>query len=210
MKERTVIMKRYPLIVVMVLLLSLAMGCGKKHPVKVYVDPQLKEGSVDKVGVFPFTSTVHHADDPDGVSAKTLDIMFRDELDLRTDYNFMSVAYAVESAGLKDEAENFIEEWRNSKSVDVAFLNELSQTLQLDAVLIGVVDLWQKDEVDVRENATPATYVGATITILGVDDGSILFEASDEDVQEGASQEDEFEEVATRVVRALVPSIPVR
>src|SRR5262245_21089180 len=40
------------------------------------------------------------------------------------------------------------------------------------------------------ENATPATYVGATITVVSAKDGSMLFRCSDEDYIEGARSEE--------------------
>ena len=163
-------------------------------------------------------------------------MLFRGELDLRNDYKFVapaSVSYAIGNEGLGENAQVFVDEWRKHSRPDIVFLAQLGHLLQVDAVLIGVVDLWQKDEVDVQENATPTTYVGATITILSVDDGSILFQASDEDLVEGTRSEDrsvirsgsgkiysdpsskvyrapDHDEAARKVVAALVNSLPVR
>jgi hypothetical protein len=98
-----------------------------------------------------------------------------------------------------------------------------------------VVDLWQKDEADILENTTPATYVGATITVLSAQDGSVLFRATDEDYEEGARTETgdrslvtsgsgavyadlgakvhkapPFEDVVAKVAKSLAASLPVR
>ncbi len=228
-------MKKY---VSLVLIPMLVVGCGKKHPVKLYVDPSIKEGSIEKIAVFPFASSLHRTDDPDEVAPRTMDRLFRAELDTRRDYKFMSPAsvnYALQGEGLAGDAERFVDEWRKFQRADTGFLTRLAQALQVDAVLIGVVDLWQRDEVDYRENAAPTTYVGATVTILSTSDGSILFQASDEDYLEGARTETtdrtvsrtaagsvrrdpgakvykapEPKEVAIRVVKALVSSLPVR
>jgi hypothetical protein len=228
-------MKKY---LMLALIPMLVVGCGKKHPVKLYVDPSIKEGSIEKIAVFPFASSLHHTDDPDKVAPQTMDQLFREELDTRRDYKFMSpssVTYALQGEGMAGHAEIFVDDWRKFQRADKGFLTRLSQALQVDAVLIGVVDLWQQDEADYRENTSSTTYVGATVTILSTSDGSILFQASDEDYLESARTETtdrtvsrtaagsvrrdpgakvykapEPKEVAIKVVKALVSSLPVR
>jgi hypothetical protein len=213
-------------------------GCGKTHPVKLFVGPQMKAGTIEKVAVLPFQSSLAHADDPDNVAPTTMDAIFLKQLDNRNDYKFSSprsVLYAIQGEGLDAGLQQFVDDWRNHQKVDQAFLSKLAYTLQVDAILIGVVDLWQKTEVDVRENAAPTTYVGATITMLSAKDGSTLFQASDENFIEGPRSEagerqimrsgagqirsdpgaqvyraPDPKEVAAKVVRALVMSIPRR
>lgn len=226
-------------IVPAVLIILGVLGCQKTHPVKVYVAPQYRPADIQKIAVLPFASGLHHADDPDNVAPRTMDILFRHELDGRDDYSFMSptsVTYALESADLTADAEVFVDEFRQSGEVNHAFIERCSTALQADALLIGVVDLWQKDEVDYRETqATPTTYVGATVTMLSLADGSILFQASDENFIEGVESQagdrgartsalgslrsdpgahvyeaPEEKEVALKVIKALVASIPVR
>jgi hypothetical protein len=219
-------------------LLALLTGCQRKHPERVFIDPSMKEGTVEKIAVLPFASSLHHSVDPDGVAPRMMDGLFRKRLDERTDYMFSaptSVQYAIEREGMEEQAKQFVDDWREHQVADQEFLSWLRNMLRVDAVLVGVVDLWQKDEVDVQENAAPATYVGATISIIGVDDGKVLFQASDEDYLEGARSETtdrvairsgsgkiysdpganvyrapDYEFVAIKVVNALVRSIPVR
>jgi hypothetical protein len=228
-------MRRY---IPLILVVALFVGCQKKHPVKVHIDPVMSEGTVEQIAVFPFASSLHSTDDPDGLAPRMMDQLFRQELDARTDYKFLSpasVEYALRGGGLDEEAKEFVDDWRKDKQIDQQFLERFAAATQADALLIGVVDLWQKDEVDYRESSTPATYVGATITIIGINDGKVLFEAIDEDFLEGALTEadsrgartsgsgavqadrsanvyqaPEFEEVAVKVARALALSIPMR
>jgi hypothetical protein len=213
-------------------------GCGKTHPVKLEMDPAMEDGSVEKIAVFAFASALHQTADPDRVAPRTFDQLFRQALDAREDYQWVapsSVEYVLESEDMVDDAEVFIDNWRQKRQADAAFLKRLGTELQVDGVLIGVVETWQQDEVDVRETATPTTYVGATVTIFDVNDGKVLFEASDEDFLEGARSENRDqqivrsgagqiysdpggsayqapppEEVAVKVVAALVRSIPLR
>lgn len=219
-----------------VLILGLFWGCGGgKHPRKIFIDPTMNAGSVERIAVFHFASSLHHADDPDERAPMVMDELFLNELNKRGDYLFVaprSVEYTLDVEGLTDQYKKFIEDWRTSQTIDVEFLQKLGGVLQVDGVLIGVVDLWQKDEVDVQETSTPTTYVGATITILNTD-GKMVFQASDEDYLEGNRSEERtvmrsgsggiysdpgatvhrappHEEVAIKVVRALVASIPAR
>ncbi len=220
------------------LVAMMMVGCGKTHPVKLDVSPEMEKGSIEKIAVFPFASALHQTADPDGVAPRTFDQMFREQLDKRQDYQWIapsSVTYALESEHMEEDAERFVDNWRKKHEADAEFLTRLGTVLQVDGVLIGVVELWQQDEVDVRETATPTTYVGATVTIFGVKEGKVLFEASDEDFLEGARSENRDQqivrsgagqiysdpggsmykapppqEVAIKVVQALVKSIPRR
>ena len=56
-------MFRYGLLV---MCLVMTVGCGRKHPVEVFIHPDMEKGTIEKIAVFPFASTLHHADDPDG------------------------------------------------------------------------------------------------------------------------------------------------
>jgi hypothetical protein len=219
-------------------LVLVMVGCGKTHPVRLSVDPAMENGSIEKIAVFSFSSALHQTADPDRVAPRTFDQLFRKELDTREDYQWVapsSVDYVLESEDMTEDAEIFIDNWRKKHQADAEFLKRLGTELQVDGVLIGVVETWQQDEVDVRETATPTTYVGATVTIFDVNDGKVLFEASDEDFLEGARSENRDqqivrsgagqiykdpggsaykapppEEVAIKVVQALVRSIPSR
>lgn len=229
----------WALCAVLVGLVGFAGGCGKKtHPVKVVVDPSFQTGTVEKIAVFPFASALTPAADPNNLAPRTFDQFFRAELDKRNDYQWVaptSVEYALESEGLKEDAKRFVDTWRKNHKADAEFLAKMGKALQVDGVLIGVVELWQQDEVDPRENAAAASYVGATLTIFDVKDGRVLFEAADEDMLEGVRGEDRdrqivrsgsgqvysdpagsmfkappLDEVAIKVAQALAASIPAR
>jgi len=215
--------------------LVLAVGCKKKHPGRVVIDPTMTDGSISRIAVFPFASSLHSADDPGGEAPKTMDNLFRLELDNRDDWVFMaptSVQYALQTERMEEAAARFVETWRTTKTVDMDFLTAADAAFQVDGIMIGVVDLWQKDEIDVAESSAATTHVGATVTIIGMD-GTILFDASDEDFLEGVRSEERtvirsgsgqvfsdpgsslykapaYEEVALKVVKALVYSIPSR
>lgn len=226
---------------------SAFVACGQKdHPVSVYIEPSFEgaaaaqPGAVEKIAVLPFGSGLHRADDPDRLAPLTMAKFFTPALDARTDYKFVSpgtVASAVDMNDWGEEFDRFLESYSHGGEIDKDLLSKIAKSLNCDAFLIPVVDVWQKDEVDVQENSTPATYVGATITIIDAraDVGTVLFRATDEDYIEGARSETgdrslvtgsggairsdfgakvhrapPFDDVAARVALALAASLPPR
>lgn len=211
-------------------------GCQKGHPIKLKIDPALEKGA-ERIAVFPFLSAIHEAEDPDGIAPATMEKYFTPALDARNDYTFISegtVRYAIEGQEWEAKYRKFLDEYPRTGKIDSDFLEPLADVLRADAFLIPVVDLWQKDEVDYQENSTPATYVGATITIYDTTGKKVLFLASDEDYIEGARSETSdrgvvstagrvrsdsgakthrappYDEVAVMVIEALVGSLPER
>lgn len=221
-------------------LLAVALACAgqKEHPISVDIDPAMEEGGAEKIAVFPFLSALHEAEDPDDLAPEIMDRHFKPELDARDDYTFISsgtVRFAIEGHEiLEPQYREFVSEYPRTGEIDPEFFRLLANTLNADAFLIPVVDLWQKDEVDFQESATPATYVGATLTVTDRTGQDILFRAVDEDYIEGARSETgdrgivmsagrvrsdagakthrapPYEEVAIKVVNSLVGSLPVR
>lgn len=232
-------MKRIPVIA---LVLCAVVACNKQHPVRVVVDPRFNDAKggqpVEKIAVLEFATSLHHADDPDKIAPRTMEKFFVPALQERQDYKFIApntVLYAIEKVSSREAYDRFLASYAATDKVDMEFLAPLGKELQCDGFLIPVVDLWQKDEADRAENATPATYVGATITVVSPVDGSTLFQATDEDYLEGARTETgdrslvfggsgkvsadlgakvhrapPFEDVAAKVAQALASSLPAR
>lgn len=183
---------------VLLVLGATLLGCQQKHPVNVYVNPRFNEAAADgqklvtKIAVLDCASSLAHADDPDNIAPQTVAKYLVPALSNRTDYKFIApstVDYAITKTSSSEQYEKMLKAYAMSDKPNMEFLKPLAAELQCDAFLIPVVDLWQKNEVDPKENATPATYVGATITVISAVDGSTLFRATDEDYIEGASTE---------------------
>ncbi len=230
------------LICIAVILLAAVASCrSKQHPVEVYVGPAMESSAqprVEKIAVLATATSLHESEDPDRLAPKTMERLLIQELDQRRDYTFIApnlVNHVIEQKQWEDRYQQFLRSYAATDKIDMAFLGELSSEIQCEAVLIQVVDLWQKDEVDITENATPATYVGATVTIVGAKDGAILFRATDEDYLEGARTDTAdrslvttssgavhsdlgekvhrappFDDVALKVAKALAMSLPAR
>ncbi len=229
-------------VLVAVVLGAAVFSCQKQHPVKVYVNPRFTAAgnaqNVEKIAVFNVASALHSSDDPDNVAPVTLEKFLVPALDERVDYKFIApntVEYVVSQNGWEERYQKFGRSFAVSGKPDMEFLGDVAKQLQCDAFLVAVIDLWQKDEADIMENTTPATYVGATVSVISARDGAVLFRASDEDYEEGARTETgdrqlvtsgsgavradlgakvhrapPFEDVAMKVARALAGSLPPR
>ena len=227
------------LLVIMMMMLA----CAPQHPVNVYVNPRFNENgaggqkAVQKIAVLECASSLQHADDPDNVAPQTMTKYLVPALNNRSDYKFIApatVEYALAKTTTMEAYRKMLKAYAMSDKPDMEYLKPIAAELQCDAFLIPVVDLWQKDEVDPKVNATPTTYVGATITIISAVDGSNLFRATDEDYIEGASNETTdrqvvngagagyadlgakthrappFDDVAAKVAASLASGLPTR
>lgn len=221
----------------------LLVACKPQHPVNVYVNPAFQESAegrnvIEKIAVLDCASSLNPADDPDNLAPRTMTRYLVPALQTRGDYKFIApatVSYTVEKFSSPEKYANVLRAYATSDRPDMEFLAPIARELQCDAFLIPVVDLWQKDEVDRAENSTPATYVGATITVVSAKDGAVLFRCTDEDYIEGARTETSdrslvtsssgavyadlgarvhrappFEDVASKVAAALVSGLPPR
>jgi hypothetical protein len=223
---------------------TMLVACQRQHPVNVFVDPKFDDTGADgkkvveKIAVLNCASSLQRADDPDNLAPQTMAKYLVTALQGRSDYKFIApgtVDYSIAKTSTPEAYRKMLHVYAMSDKPDMAYLKPLAAELQCDAFLIPVVDLWQKDEVDIKENSTPATYVGATITVISADDGSVLFRCTDEDYLEGASNETSdrslvtsgsgavyadlgakthrappFEDVAAKVAASLASGLPSR
>ena len=229
-------------LIVALVMLAAVVSCKKQHPIEVFVDPRFTDPnnaeSMEKIAVFTVATSLHSTDDPDNQAQPTVEKFLVPALDERVDYKFIApntVEYAVSQNGWEERYRKFGRSFAVSGKPDLEFLADMAKQLQCDAFLVPVVDVWQKDEADITENTTPATYVGATITILSARDGTVLFKATDEDYEEGARTETgdrslvtsgsgavyadlgkkvhrapPYEDVAAKVAKTLALSLPPR
>lgn len=216
-------------------------GCKPAHPSKVVSDPSFEPNKVSAVLIAPFASSVPKGEDPDRQSERIMNKALSGLLSERGDYRFLSsdqFQTAVTRAGLGDRWTSFKEGWMSKRAVDKEFLTQLKTALNVDVLLLPHVYLWHKDEADYRETATSSvTQVGATLALLDLGTGTILWEASDENFREAVRSENRdvistggidrrvagvsgtgrdvysappFEEVAQIVLEVLVDALPRR
>jgi hypothetical protein len=206
----------------------------------VLTDPSLGEDqAIEKIAVIPFASSIHDADDPDGLAPRIMDKYFTPALDERNDYAFIApntVLYAIDREGWMAEYTAYMDAYATGAQPGPEFLGKLAEVLKCDAFLIPVVDVWYQDQADRGEDSASSTQVGATITIIDQknEPGSLLFRSYIEEYLEAARTETAdrggtssagivsadrgarlfrappFDDVATRVVELLIESLPQR
>ncbi len=185
-------MMRYITIVLLVALFVYP-GCKPAHPSKVVSDPSFDPNRINAVLVAPFVSSILEGIDPNRQSERIMNKTLADFLSARDDYRFLSADQfqsAVFRAGLEARWTAFKNEWIKNHTVDAEFLRQLKVALTVDVLLLPHVYLWNKDEADYRETATnSATQVGATLALLDMSTGQILWEASDENFRESVRSE---------------------
>jgi hypothetical protein len=229
------------LVVFSAVALVLLAGCKPPHPSVIKSDPAFDPNAVTGILVAPFISSIIEGEDPERQSERTMNKTLVDLLSERTDYKFISAEQfqgAVMRGKLGEKYAAFKELWATKHEVDKEFLNELKLNLNVEMVLVPQVYLWHKDEADYREEATSSvTQVGATLALIDMSSGKIVWESSDENYKEAVRSENRevvqtggvdrrvngvtgsgkdqyaappYEDVAILVLQAIVGALPPR
>jgi len=234
-------MKRIVAAVAVMSLFALA-GCKSQHPSKITVDPEFDADKLGSVLIAPVVSSVSEGEDPKRESERIMNRLLIELISERTDHKFLSPEHfklAIRREGLDEAYEKFKHDWITRHEIDPAFLSRLKGDLDISALLIPQVYLWNKDEADYREEGTASsTSVGATLTLVDFASGEIVWEAMDENYKEAVRTEGNrvqvdgggfvrrvsgvtstgrdmyaappFEDVALLVLQVLVEAIPQR
>jgi len=235
------IMKRIVAAVVLLSLFALV-GCKSQHPSKMTVDPEFDANRLGSVLIAPVVSSISEGEDPQRESERVMNRLLLELISERTDHKFLSPEHfklAIRREGLEEAYERFKLEWITKHEADPAFLLRLKGALEISAILISQVYLWNKDEADYREEGTASsTSIGATLTLIDFETGKIVWEAMDENYKEAVRTEGNrvqvdgggfvrrvsgvtstghdmysappFEDVALLVLQVLVNAIPQR
>lgn len=229
------------LMAVSALVLLVCIGCKPAHPSKVFADPSFEPNKVSGILLAPFISTIVEGEDPQRQSERIMNKTLQEILTERADYRFISSDQfqgAVARGALGEKYAAFKEMFATKHTIDKDFLKQLKIQLNVETLLIPQVYLWHKDEADYREAATSSvTQVGATLTLVDMGSGTILWESSDENYKEAVRSENRdavtdagigrrvsgvtstgkdmygappFEDVALIVLQSLVGALPPR
>jgi hypothetical protein len=175
-------------------MLVLFAGCKPPHPSAIKSDPAFDPNAVSGILIAPFISSIVEGEDPQRQAERTMNRILAELLSERADYKFVSSEQfqaAVMRGKLGEKYAAFKELWATKHEVDKEFLRELKLTLNVEMLLVPQVYLWHKDEADYREAATSsATQVGATLTLIDMGSGKIVWEAGDENYKEAVRSED--------------------
>jgi hypothetical protein len=186
-------------------------GCKPQHPSKITVDPEFNANQLGSILIAPFISSISEGEDPDRESERVMNSLLLDIIKDRTDHRFLSPEHfmlAIRKAKLDEEYERFKNDWITKHEIDKDFLIGLKGELEIDAVLIPHVYLWNKDEADYRESATASsTSVGASLSLVDFETGKISWEAMDENFKEAVRTEGNREQVTTYGVTRRVSGV---
>ncbi len=217
-------------------------GCKSQHPASVKVEPDFNPGEFATILVVPTMSTITKGDDPKRESERIPNRIVWEFVSERYDYRFLSAEQfrmAVAAAGLGDRIDEFKNKWSRDHVVDMDLCKAIKSELNVDLMLVPVVYLWHKDEVDYREaGAASVTQVGMTLSLIDPDNGVVVWEATDENYKESVRSEGDriqastggidrrvsgrsisggdiyaappFDDVTVLVLEALVGAIPER
>jgi len=230
------------LMAVSALVLLVCIGCKPAHPSKVFADPSFEPNKVSGILLAPFLSTIPEGEDPQRQSERIMNKTLADLLTERADYKFISAEQfqgAVARGALGEKYAAFKEAFATKHAIDKDFLQQLKVQLNVETLLIPQVYQWHKVEADYREAAARSsiTQVGATLTLVDMGSGTILWESSDENYREAVRSEDRdvvsdagigrrvsgvtetgkdmyaappFQDVANLVLQSLIGALPPR
>ncbi len=186
-------------------------GCKAQHPSEVTMDPDFDVNQVGSILIAPFISSIQEGNDPDRDSERIMNGTLLKMISERADHKFLSPEHfklAIRKSGLDEQYERFKIDWMTKHEVDKAFLLGLKGELDIDAILIPFVYLWNKDEVDYRESgAASSTTIGATLTLVDFDTGKVLWEATDQNYVEAVRSEGNREQVTTAGISRRVSGV---
>ena len=205
-------MKRKQIAVAIIFILILT-GCKSQHPSEVKMDPEFDVNQVGSILIAPFVSSIQEGIDPNRESERIMNRTLIELISKRTDHKFLSTEHfklAIRKGRLDESYEKFKIDWMTKQKVDMAFLLGLKGYLEIDAILIPYVYLWDKDEVDYRESgAASTTTVGVMLTLLDFDTGKVLWEATDQNYEEAVRSEGNREQVTTAGISRRVSGVSV-
>lgn len=234
-------MKKVAIFLIAVAVLGL-IGCKSQHPASVTVEPDFNPGEYATILVVPTISTITKGEDPKRESERIPNRILWEFVSERYDYKFLSAEQfrmVVAAADLGDRLDEFKNKWSRDHVVNLDLCRAVKSELNVDLMLVPVVYLWHKDEVDYREvAAASATQVGMTLSLIDPDNGMVVWEATDENYKESVRSEGDriqastggidrrvsgtsvsggdiyaappFDDVAVLVLQALVGAIPER
>ncbi len=234
-------MKKVAIFLIAVAVLGL-IGCKSQHPASVTVEPDFNPGEYATILVVPTISTITKGEDPKRESERIPNRILWEFVSERYDYKFLSAEQfrmVVAAADLGDRLDEFKNKWSRDHVVSLDLCRAVKSELNVDLMLVPVVYLWHKDEVDYREaSAASATQVGMTLSLIDPDNGMVVWEATDENYKESVRSEGDriqastggidrrvsgtsvsggdiyaappFDDVAVLVLQALVGAIPER
>jgi hypothetical protein len=174
------------------LLLVLAVGgCGgattSQHPLTNNLDPAYGAMKVTTLAALPFASDIADDEDPDKVAASMAESKFYPALNTGTGFTILpasEVQRVLEQNQLAGDLKSFYKNWIGDQgNADDDFLKKVGALLRADAVVVGAVDVWHQQPVDLTQTGTARTTVGMLVGLYDAN-GKRLWLGRDENFKE--------------------------
>lgn len=182
-----------------------ATGCGGKgatqHPLTNDLDPAFPTLAIKTLAALPFASDIAEDEDPDKLSASMTEGKFYTALNAGSGFTIMpasEVQRIAEREGLAENLKTFYKDWINDQSdVDADLIKKVAAAMKADAVVVGAVDVWHQQTVDITQTGTARTAVGMLVGLFDGATGKRLWLGRDENFRDAlrytpASQESDL------------------
>jgi hypothetical protein len=160
-------------------------GCATKNAtINMHVDPAFTHDRIRKVAIFPFRSASLAASEAKEIDRKI-------SVDIKAKNPRVTIVSPVDAIALLNDQNlavywsEFIEHYLVSRVPDANVLHRIGNALGVDAIIQGeAVEVYQRDGVY-------GAYVGETrvtvrLSLIGVEEGKILWESSSDGFRENA------------------------
>jgi len=145
---------------------------GVKHPLTNQLDPAFATLGVKSLAALPFSTDISDSDDPDRIAPTLCQAKFYQALNADSGFHVSveEVERIIEGQKLQAEMESFYKKWTSDQDdVKTEFIKKIAAQVKADAVVVGVVDVWYQQPVDITESGSARTAVGV---IVGLFDGA--------------------------------------
>ena len=170
----------------------LAASCGgpgaAQHPLTNRLDPGYGGLKLATLGAMPFWSDISENEDPDHLSGPMAESKFYRALGPNTGFTVLTsseVGALLEKSGKTAQLAAFYKKWvRDQDDVDKSLVQFVAQQMKVDAVIVGAVDVWDQQKVDITESGTARTSVGLLVGLIDGATGKTLWVGRDENYKE--------------------------
>lgn len=161
---------------------------GAKHPLTNELDPAFATLGVKTLAALPFYTDISESDDPDRVAPSLSQAKFYQSLNTESGFHVSveEVQRIIEAEKLQKEMESFYKKWTSDQDdIKADFIKKVAASLKVDAVVVGVVDVWYQQPIDITESGSARTAVGMIIGLFDGASGKRLWLGRDEFYKEG-------------------------
>jgi hypothetical protein len=173
-------------------MLAVAAGCGgtstAHHPLTNDLSPAYANLTVHTLAALPFGSDISDDEDPDKVAGSMTEAKFYAGLSSGSTFTILpsaEVQRVLDREGLTPQLKSFYKEWISDQgSADADFIKKVASLVKTDGVVVGAVDIWHQQPVDITQSGTARTSVGVLVALFDGATGKRLWLGRDENFKE--------------------------